>query len=65
MRWWTFAQVTEQATTATGRLMNTTQRQLAASVNAPPSSGPTALPIPASPMIRPPASPALRSGSAA
>ena len=56
-------QVAKQARAAIGRFTNITARQDAASVSAPPISGPAALPNPATPMIRPPASPALSSGS--
>ena len=58
----TLRQVTKQASAAIGRLANRIQRQLSASVNRPPSSGPAALPKPAEPMISPPASAARSSG---
>ena len=63
--WWTLRQVTNIAKAAIGTLTTKIQRQSSASVSAPPSSGPTALPMPATPRISPPASPAFDSGSAA
>ena len=57
--------MTKHATAATGRLMTNTQRQLSTSVRKPPSSGPNALPSPATPSTSPPASPALRGGQRA
>ncbi len=56
-------QVAKAASAAIGRFTNMIQRQLSASVRKPPSSGPAALPKPATPRISPPASPALSSGS--
>ena len=53
------------AKTATGRLTQKIARQLNSSVSRPPISGPSALPIPATPRISPPASPARAGGSAA
>ena len=57
--------VTKTASAVTGTLTTNTQRQLSASVRKPPRSGPNALPIPATPMISPPASPCRSLGSAA
>ena len=57
--------VTNTAKAVTGRLMKNTHRQLNSSVRKPPSSGPTALPSPATPRISPPARPAFSSGSSA
>ena len=48
-----------------GTLRKKIQRQVSASVRKPPSSGPEALPIPAMPRIRAPASAARDAGSAA
>ena len=57
--------VTSIANAVTGRLMKNTSRHEATSVSHPPSSGPTVLPNPATPMIKPPARPFLAVGSSA
>ena len=60
-----YRHVASTATAATGRLTTNTHRHPNVSVSTPPTSGPTALPSPATPSTRPPASPALAAGSAA
>ena len=54
--------VTNTANAVMGRLMKNTHSQLSSSVRKPPSSGPTALPSPATPRMSPPASPAFDVG---
>ena len=57
--------VTATANAVTGRFRKKIQRQLAMSSRTPPIRGPAALPMPAAPRIRPPASPAFSAGRAA
>ena len=58
----TVRHVTAQATAAMGTFRNRIQRHPMVWVSIPPSIGPAALPTPAMPMTRPPASPARLGG---